>query len=152
MAQPDDALSVIGYFLTLVGLLGSFFYMHLGDWYRQVLALEVKWEINRTGDDPELRTGRRECRHEAAHIAGWSILATSLSVSSFMLLISILALVLWFRRADRTEAWTFIGIAGLAFLILYVTMTAYFLIQGYSKARRIRGEIDALAHLVRSPH
>jgi len=37
-----DALSVIGFFLTLVGLLGSFFYIHLGEWLREVIALETK--------------------------------------------------------------------------------------------------------------
>jgi hypothetical protein len=64
-----DALSVIGFFLTLAGLLGSFFYIHLSDWLREVLALETKWRINAVGDEPDQRAARRECRYEVEQAA-----------------------------------------------------------------------------------
>ncbi len=141
--QPSDALSMFGFFLTLAGLLGSFFYIHLGDWYRQVLALRVKWEINKLGDDPYLKAGRRECRYEAEQIASgvMATLITSIVVTLFLLLIAVLAALLWLAEPDKSGEWMYIAIAGVGFLAIYLTMTSFFVIAGYSMAFKVRGEV-----------
>ena len=140
-ATPVSALSVIGFFLTLVGLLGSFFYIHLSDWYREVMALAVKWRVHRYGDEREQKAGRRECRYEAEKLASPTVLVTSVAVTLFVLVVSGLTFALWLSEVDKTQAWVFVGIAGGYFLLMYLVLTGWLLAAGYSKARTLRGEI-----------
>jgi len=102
--QSSDALSMIGFFLTLVGLLGSFFYVHLSDWYREVLSLATKWEINKFGDDPDQKAGRRECRYEVEEVASWTTLITSLVVTGFVLFVLLLSVVLWLAEPQKSDS------------------------------------------------
>jgi hypothetical protein len=139
--SPSDALSVIGFFLTLVGLLGSFFYIHLSDWLREVIALETKWETNESGDLDEQRTARGQCRYEVEHLGNWTTLWTSLVTSAFVIFIFVLSLLLWLYQPDKNLAWQYIGLAGLAFMLVYLGMTLFILIYGYRKARTMRAEI-----------
>jgi len=137
----SDALAVIGFFLTLVGLLGSFFYIHLSDWLREVIALETKWRINSVGDEPDQRADRRECRYEVEQAANWTTLLTSLVVTAFVIFIFILAQSLWRAQPERTAAWNDIGWAGAGFMVIYLGMTGYLLIRGYVKARRLHSTV-----------
>jgi hypothetical protein len=137
IASSPETLSVIGFFLTLFGLLGSLFYIHLSDWLREVLALETKWEINRTGEESDQKSGRRQCRYEIVPLASWHVLATSLVVTAFVLFIFILSLLLWLGQVNKSIAWFYIGYAGIVFMLIYLSMTVYLLIWGYSKARRL---------------
>ncbi len=138
-----DALSVIGFFLTLVGLLGSFFYIHLSDWLREVIALETKWRINAVGDDTDQRAARRECRYEVEQIAGWTTLLTSLVVTVFVAFIFVLAVILWRAQPEKSAAWIYIGWAGAGFMLIYLGMTVYLLSRGYVKARRLYSTVRA---------
>jgi hypothetical protein len=140
-AQSSDALSIIGFFLTLAGLLGSFFYVHLGEWYREVLALEVKWRLNRAGDEDDQKAARRECRYEAEQMANWTTLVTSLVVTGFIVLVSVLSLVMWLDQPSKSDAWWYIAVAGLAFLAIYLAMAGFFVVQGYRKARQVHQEV-----------
>ncbi len=135
--SSSNALSVIGFFLTLVGLLGSFFNIHLGDWYREVLALTVKWQVNRFGDDPDQKAGRRECRYEAEKAAIPVILVTTGAVTCFVLSVSVLSIMLWLAEPSKDRAWAYIGIVGVCFLFLYLALTLGFLVTGYTKARQV---------------
>ena len=139
--QPSDALTIIGFFLTLIGLLGSFFFVHLSDWYREVVALVTKWRVNRNGDAPDQKAGRRECRYEVEQLANCVTLITSLSVTSFVLFVFLLSLALWIAEPQRSDAWVYIGLAGLAFIVLYLGMAIGLLAVGYSKATKLRREI-----------
>lgn len=150
MAESADALSVIGYFLTLVSLLGSFFYIHLSEWYRDILALATKWDINKFGDDPDQKAGRRECRYEIVKVSNWSILGTSYVVTAFLMLITILSVIMWVEERQRSDAWLYIGIAGLAFVLIYLGMTIGILIKGYKKATQLREAIESKVILPKS--
>ena len=137
----SDSLSVIGFFLTLVGLLGSFFAIHLSDWYRDVQALATKWEINKRGDSDEFRAGRRECRYEMERVGGRTTLVTSIVISAFLLLVFGLSAALWCAESQRNTAWGSIGVAGIGFLLIYLGMTIGFLTAGYRTVRQVRREI-----------
>lgn len=141
--QPSDILSVIGVFLTLVGLLGSFFFVHLSDWYRKILSLSTKWDINKYGDDPDQKASRRECRYEVEELASWTTLITSLVVTSFVLLVFWFSLALWRSVPAKNDAWIYIGAAGVVFLLIYIGMTIGLLGMGYRKIIKIRREITS---------
>lgn len=136
--QSSDALSVISFFLTLVGLLGTFFYIHLAEWYRDVLALETKWEVNKSGDDPDQKAARRECRYEAVQMASWSTLVTSIVITVFIGLVAALSILLWWTAPAKSDAWTYIAMAGLGFLAAYLGMTISLLVLGYRKAHKVK--------------
>jgi len=136
--QPSaETLSVIGFFLTLFSLLGSFFYIHLSTWLQDVLALETKWEIHRTGDEPDQKSARRQCRYEIVPLASWNVLITSLVVTFFVVFIFTLSVILWLGQPNKTMAWLFIGYAGISFIVIYLGMSTYLLVKGFSKARRL---------------
>ena len=137
----SDSLSVIGFFLTLFGLLGSFFAIHLSDWYRDVQALATKWDINKRGDSDEYRTGRRECRYEIERVGGKTTLITSLVISAFLLLVFGLSVALWRAESQHNAVWWAVGVAGLGFLAIYLGMTIGFLAAGYRTVRQVRREI-----------
>lgn len=134
-----DALSIIGFFLTLVSLLGSFFYIHLSDWLREVIALETKWDINKIGD--ERRAARLECRYEIEHVATRTTLLTSAVVTAFVIFIFVLGLFLWLAQPEKSTAWTYIGLAGLGFMIIYLSMIFCLLWSGCRKARKLRSTV-----------
>jgi hypothetical protein len=135
--QSSDALSVFGFFLTLVGLLGTFFYIHLAEWYRDVLALETKWEVNKSGDDQDKKAARKECQYEAAQMASWSTLVTSIVVTVFIMLVAALSIHLWCTAPEKSDVWIYIGVAGFGFLAAYLSMTTSLLLFGYRKARKV---------------
>jgi hypothetical protein len=137
-----DALSVIGFFLTLVGLLGSFFYIHLGEWLREVIALETKWDINRKGDEDYQKAGRFECRYEIDHIATGITKLTSAVITGFVMFIFVLGLLTWVAQPGKDAAWTYIGVAGLGFIIIYLSMTYYLLKNGLRKESKLRSDLD----------
>jgi hypothetical protein len=141
ITDPSQVLSILGFFLTLAGLLGSFFYIHLSDWYREILSLQVKWEMNKAGDDPDQKAARRSCRYEAEQYASWTTLATSLAVTIYIGLIGVLSLLIWQQQPVDNPLSLYIGIAGGVFLAVYLGMTAFFLIAGYTKVRRLRSEV-----------
>jgi MFS family permease len=147
--QSSDALSVIGFFLTLVALLGSFFYIHLSDWYRDVLALVTKWRLNRYGDDPDQKAGRRECRYEVEKVTSWTMLITTLVVTGFVIFVFLLSAILWLAERHRSDAWAYIGIAGVGFLLVYLGMTFSLLIAGYYKVTRVRDDIKSQVPLAK---
>jgi len=136
-----DALQVIGFFLTLVSLLGSFFYIHLSDWLRDVIALDTKWQINKTGVDQ--RPLRFECCYEVEKVADWTTLVTSVMVTIFIFFIFGLGASLWLTQPEQSVGWTYVGLAGVGFIIIYAIMTIYLLGRGYKKALHLRNEIRA---------
>lgn len=137
-----DALSVIGFFLTLVSLLGSFFYIHLGDWLREVNALKTKWDLNNEGSQPERRAARRECRYEIGHVDTKTTQLTSRVVSGFIIFIFILGLILWLAQPERDIVWICVAGAGLGFMGTYLGMTCHLLRNGYSTANELQQAVD----------
>ena len=139
--QSSDALSVIGFFLTLVGLIGSFFYIHLSDWFRDVITLKVKWDTNKSGDDQDQKISRRECRYEIEKVGGSTTLISSIVMTLFISLVTILSIIIWITQPEKSDVWIYIGIASVGFLLIYLSMTGYLLINGYSKTRALKKDI-----------
>lgn len=132
-----EALSVIGFFLTLVSLLGSFFYIHLSDWLRDVIALETKWDFYTAGTGADKRAALRECRYDIGHLATRTTFLTSLAVSVFIIFIFVLGANLWLAQPEKSVAWTYIAWAGGGFLLIYVLVTGGLLLSGYCKVKKL---------------
>jgi hypothetical protein len=105
---------VQGLFLTLVSLLGTFFYIHLGNWRRDLIKLKAKWEQNKFNQTDEERSA----------------------------VLEVLSAVLWSYYTGLAALRTYMRVAGGASLFLYVGLTALFLVDGLRTARQIGKEID----------
>lgn len=86
MIDPSNVnpLSMVGLLLTLAGLIGSFFYIQLSQWLRDVIALNKKIELSGLGNEDTDKKGARECHVEHKRLAGWHSFAVNLIVIWFV--------------------------------------------------------------------
>ena len=81
---PVNPLSMVGLMLTLASLVGSFFYIQLSGWLRDVQALQAKIALNKFGNTDDNKKAIRECRIEQAKLAAWHSLAVNTAVIWFV--------------------------------------------------------------------
>ncbi|KGM30354.1 hypothetical protein [Inquilinus limosus] len=133
---PTNPLSLLSPLLTLAGLVGSFFYIQLSQWLRDLVALHQKVELNRfAGDEPQKRA-IIECRIEYRRLATWHIYAVNLSVIAFVLFILVLGLLM-IRPAAADPMYDYLAIALWVFLAVFVGLASVLFWLGHSKAREI---------------
>ncbi len=81
---PMNPLSMVGLMLTLAGLVGSFFYIQLSTWLRDVQALSTKIELWTLGQTDDREKAIRECKIEQARLASWHTLVVNVAVIWFV--------------------------------------------------------------------
>jgi hypothetical protein len=135
-------LSVQGLFLTLLSLLGTFFYVHLGNWRRDLIKLKAKWEQNKFNQTDAERAAVFEVRYELPGLANYVVPLVTGVVTAFIVLVAVLSLVLWSAYSGPPQLRTYMRIAGGASFALYLALTAIFLVDGLLTARELREEID----------
>lgn len=145
--SADNLLTALGFFLTLVGLLGSYFYVHLSTWFSEVASLESKWKLNEFGETPERIEARLECRYELARLHSHVPFLITLVISGFMGYLSWTACDL---AKDLPSSLPVVDVhlrALTIFLLLFFALSLYFLIRGYTKtfgvARAIKKKLSA---------
>jgi hypothetical protein len=140
----SDTLSVIGFYLTLFGLLGSLFAVHLANWYREILALETKAELNKGKGTAEQQAAIRECRYKLREANNHVIYIVAFVVSAFLLFVFLRSLGLLTAlpkpsndKAQPDLIWE-VGLAFKVFLAVYGILTIWFLIGGAIKGSKIK--------------
>jgi hypothetical protein len=133
-----NSLSVIGIYLTLVGLLGSFFYIHVGEWYRDVRALVTDWRRCRLQRDDEDKAEARRCKGELSRLALVSILWTVVPVMVFMVIISLLALGLYRQLPDPSWEWWYVIRAWVTFMAVFFGLSGLLLALGGCALSKLR--------------
>lgn len=141
--MESNAFTVLGLFLTLISLLGTFFYVHLSNWYRDMLSLRDKWDLNSRVNLEEEKQARRECRYEIRGLYNFVTLTVTLVISAFIFLVTILSALILIPELRVDPLAVHLCIALTAFVITYVTFTTFFLVQGYRIGRSLRQQIDA---------
>ena len=130
-AMPNTIFSTISLFFTLFGLLGSLFAIHLSNWFREILSLKQKYEINRTQDTDVEKSALRECRYKLRELYNpvtWIV---------YLLLTVFLVFVLWRGALLISPYWDKDMLAqevrnvAIGFLTLYTALSLFFLIGGY---------------------
>jgi hypothetical protein len=66
-----NPLSLVGIMLALASLLGSFFYIQLSQWLRDILALSEKIDLNKQQGDSDQKKAIVECRVEMRRLSSW---------------------------------------------------------------------------------
>jgi hypothetical protein len=137
----SNTVSVASLYLALVGLLSTFFFVHLGNWLGEILGTEAKWRQIQ-GREPKMQYFDKtlECYYQAVQSSsiwtflGW--LAVTLFLSVLGLFLETLRRHLPPQEAD--VLFYYVSIPCYVFLALYTLLSIVMLSVGYWKARRVR--------------
>ncbi len=139
--QTGIVVSILGFYLSLVSLLGSFFYVHLANWFDDIKRTEQKWDLAK--DRAESYTQQVECYAESRTQRSPTPLIGFGLLTGFMLVLSAAAVLLHNRLPDGSNiGWYLYGPGGL-FLVAFVVVSAVYLRQGRKKAKRVNEEATA---------
>ena len=69
--MTTNPLTTVGLMLTLASIVGSFFYIHLSQGLRDLLALRKQTELNRLAGDEYQKRAIVECQVEYTKHATW---------------------------------------------------------------------------------
>ena len=132
--MSTNPLTTVGLMLTLASLVGSFFYIQLSQWLRDILALRQKVELNRRQGDETQKRAIVECRVEYRRLANWQTYVVSLVVIGFVVFVVVTGLLMVGHAAgDPMEP--YIRTALVVFLILFVVLASGLLGFGISNAQ-----------------
>jgi amino acid transporter len=82
-----NPLTMVGLILTLASLLGTFFYVQLSQWLRDVMALSTKIEMAELGNQEGDKKALRECRIEQTRLSSWHTYLVNFVVIGFVVFI-----------------------------------------------------------------
>ena len=142
---PSDVTAAIGFMLTLVGLIGTFFYVHLSNWLREILELRSKYELNRVGDTEPRKQGRLECRFQLHRLFNHITLLVSLVISFFILVVVHVGQQLIAAAQPEPAIVPYYRTTATVFLLIYFGLTIYMLAFGYYVAFILRKELKQAA-------
>jgi hypothetical protein len=140
--STTEVQTAINFFLTLISIIGTFFYVQLSNWYRELLEVEEKFKLNKHGDEHEDKRARLECRFQLNRLYNHVPALVSALVSVFLVVIGLLALSLGTQLQPGPQILPYYWIAGGVFYAIYLFLTAYFLIKGYRLGWQLKVEID----------
>jgi len=128
---PSEFTTTVGFFLTLISLLGTYFYVHLSNWFREILELKSRYEFHKYGEDEYHARARIECRFQLERLFNHVPAMVSLIITSFILAMLYLAWRMVGSASPRPPVLDYYLPAFAAFLATYLILTLYFLIHGY---------------------
>lgn len=89
-----NPLTLVGLVLTLASLVGSFFYIQLSQWLRDLLAVAAKIELYSHGDNPDKDKALLEARIENRKLSSWHLLLTNAVIIAFVCYLVVIGLKL----------------------------------------------------------
>jgi hypothetical protein len=138
----SEITATIGFFLTLTSLLGTYFYVHLSTWFRELLELNSKWEENSIGMEEFRKRARIECRFQLKRHLNHVPLLISFILTAFIVSMWILSSHLIASVSPRPVIFNYYSTAFIVFFITYALLTLYFLIHGYVLAYKLHRAIN----------
>jgi len=123
--------------LTLAGLLGSFFYLQLSQWLRDILALRQKAKLNEAGGDESQLRALVECRVELERLSTWHSYAVNLVVIAFVIFVLFLGLHM-IEGVSTDPMYGYVHLAIVVFLVVFVVLSGGLMALGYSNAREVK--------------
>lgn len=136
--QTSEVTSAIGFFLTLTSLLGTYFYVHLSTWLRDILELNSKWDENADGDEEFRKRARIECKFQLKKLLNHIPILVSIIISAFIFGVFSFAVEMVESIPTRPLVIAYYSKAFNLFLSIYSTLTLYFLAHGYFLAFRMK--------------
>jgi hypothetical protein len=138
-AQFGTVLSIIGFYLSLISLLGSLFFIHLGNWYKDISTTEQKWTRYKLLDT---RDKHIECYLEAFDEKSPVPLVGFVLLTAFMVVLGVFALNLRALITGAGSLESYLYVPMFLFFALYFVGSMIFLVLGYRKVSRLFQSID----------
>jgi hypothetical protein len=132
-------LSIVGFYLSLISLLGSLFFIHLGNWYKDINTTEQKWRRYKTLNSSDKHIEAYLEAFDEKNPQAW---IGFLLLSSFMLVLGIFAEMLkrYLPQGEVISSYLYLPI--YLFFILFLIASMVYLVRGYRKVNRLFSEID----------
>jgi len=131
----------VGLMLTLASLVGTFFYIHLSQWLRDLLALRQKAQLNRLAGDENQKRAIVECRVEYRKLATWHTYVVNLLVIAFVVFVLADALLM-IQYAKTDPVYFHVKIALIVFFILFLVLSLGLIGIGFHNARQTKKLLD----------
>jgi predicted PurR-regulated permease PerM len=140
--MSEKMLNVLGLFLTLFGLLGSLFAIHLSNWFRELLALDQKFEQNKNRDNDEEKKAVRECRYKLRELYNHVTATVSAILTVFLMFVFWRGEKLITSQATPDPVVSDLALVASAFFIVYLFLTLFFLTRGYWVGYRLNKALN----------
>jgi len=123
--SPGDVLSAVGILLSLASLIGTFFYIRLGDLVRDTEALKTRWRLYKSepGDSDSARVGRNECRATLDGMQNPSSVLL-IVIPSLSVVVMLAASMIILSITPWTQLTRALGITVVVFLVVFCTLTS----------------------------
>lgn len=136
--NTSEVTTGVGFMVSLVGLLSTFFYVHLSNWFRDVLDLHAKHKRHAADSTRQAEELARTCRNEIEKIYNHVPFVVWICISLFLTYVTILAIQMTDEVKPYSRVFDYYGRAVWGFMGLYFILSLYFLIRGYLICRQIR--------------
>jgi hypothetical protein len=127
--MTTNPLTTVGLMLTLASIVGSFFYIHLSQWHRDLMALRQNTKLNRLSGD--------ECRVEYTKLATWHTYVVNFMVIAFVVFVLLDGLAM-IENAKTDPLYVYVWLAFIVFLIHFLFLSLGLTLFGYQNAQEIR--------------
>lgn len=141
--MPDPTLlnsqeiGTLGFFLSLISLLGTFFYVQLSNWLRELIASEAIYDANMVGGTEQEKEELRKLKYGIAGLYNRVPQITSAAISVFITLIAGIIMSILGHALETDHLAQKLTLALFAFLLIYYGLTIYLLVRGYAIGRKI---------------
>lgn len=143
----SDTVGIASLYLALLGLLSTFFFIHLGTWLAEISGMKAKTDFLTTKPKAEYTSEKLEAFYVSSGHSSFWILFGWVIVTGFMGIIVTFLEIL--RRslptAQADTMWRFVAVPGLIFLAIFLVASIFMLVRGYLVAsdnkKRLREKI-----------
>jgi hypothetical protein len=141
--MPSDVIALASFYLAIVGLLVSIFFLNLTEWFNSTLALASKWKVFSASQDrlrePQYYEKRLDLFSEATHLSTVMTVVSWLLLSAFMAYIMCLMNALGSELDAKAQVFLheYLKRPTYTFFALYLVTSVIMLAIGYGKARGV---------------
>lgn len=132
-----NPLSIVGLLLTLASIIGTFFYLQLTQWVRDLLALEQKLELTRTMSEDDQGKYRIEARIEKRRLDNTATFIVDGTVIGFVAFVIIVAFAM-IAPAAGDPSYPFVLWGLIGFALVFCALTAFILVQAVRSLTALR--------------
>jgi hypothetical protein len=144
MPTPTNPLTTVGLMLTLASLLGSFFYIQLSQWLRDLVALRAKTELNEPAGTEAAQRAIVECKIEYAKLTSSTAYTVNRVVIGFVLFVLANGLLM-VLQATSDPLFGFVLVPMLVFAGVFIYLSRMLLREGRTNADAIKTILDKFA-------
>jgi hypothetical protein len=141
--NTTNPLSVVGLMLTLSSLLGSFFYLQLSQWVRDILAVKSKSDLNRYAGVADEKKAMRECAVEIDKLLNWPTYVVNGVVIVFVIIVTVIAFAM-LNKASADQLYPLLWDAFALFLAVFVVLSFGLIIYGSLEGYQVRKTVGQL--------